>query len=153
MHVPSSSSNITKQHSSEVPIWEINAFGFCQRTMYDFQRVFAFPGSRRRVQRADVLQFCQSARGLALAACLSWHTPAHTINAGPRPCLPVYFSCLPAMPLFKYRRLHRRKHAKVPSTGVATKSMRDELARLVETVAENANRKVCSIISANKCAT
>ncbi|KAJ7924949.1 UTP-glucose-1-phosphate uridylyltransferase [Mycena leptocephala] len=45
------------------------------------------------------------------------------------------------MPLFKYRRLHRRKHAKVPSTGVATKSMRDELARLVETVAENANRK------------
>ncbi|KAJ6594036.1 UTP-glucose-1-phosphate uridylyltransferase [Mycena capillaripes] len=46
------------------------------------------------------------------------------------------------MPLFKYRRLHRRKHFfKAVTAGAETKSMRDELTRLVQTVPENDNRK------------
>ncbi|KAJ6500028.1 UTP-glucose-1-phosphate uridylyltransferase [Mycena vitilis] len=46
------------------------------------------------------------------------------------------------MPLFKYRRLNRRKqHFKASATAVETKSMRDELNQLVLTVSENDNRK------------
>ncbi|KAJ7217916.1 UTP--glucose-1-phosphate uridylyltransferase [Mycena pura] len=43
------------------------------------------------------------------------------------------------MPLFKYHRLPRRKHAKSVATG--TNSMRAELDHLVYTVAENVSRK------------
>ncbi|KAJ7783316.1 UTP-glucose-1-phosphate uridylyltransferase [Mycena metata] len=45
------------------------------------------------------------------------------------------------MPLFKYRRLHRRKHVKSAPTGAETTSMQDELSRLSQTVAESANKK------------
>jgi len=50
------------------------------------------------------------------------------------------------MPLFKYpvRRFRRRtaKHFKSATTGVATKSMRNELNRLVNTVSDPVTKKV-----------
>jgi hypothetical protein len=52
-----------------------------------------------------------------------------------------------AMPLFKYRRFPRRKHFKSATTGVATKSMRNELNRLVHTMSEPANKKVSIFVS------
>ncbi|KAJ6587054.1 UTP--glucose-1-phosphate uridylyltransferase [Mycena vulgaris] len=49
------------------------------------------------------------------------------------------------MPLFKYRRFPRRKHFKSAATGVATKSMRNELNDLVLTVAEPATKKAFDV--------